>query len=718
MPIQVLRRLNSINVENELESLVFPSNESFESHWQLYLEHQTHPPRIRFGLCLLSPRDRCLRADIKLILLTTHGGQVIKEKIFTDHLFFLSKGDPLCSFINEQISPKIYLDIDGDLYQDVLARAKQGTPLNTDDCTILAYVRFSNELDIQPKTKAFDFSRRFTVDWKLTKFQQIIEQINQTRPPSNFDFLKIIIINKSNFVCYLVGNDRRFVSERFQFTHVKLLDDIKSKNWRLLIKYPQTSPTTKNTPLYFTIKCSNLMQANYGKYELSCKYERNVLRRFIQTFEDFTDNYTIEFFSLDELLANVFSYRHDFNENNGRFFTIDYLLFTIEIVQPLQRSDVPKNIKRITEPTVISLANSGNIQSKGPAHLLKSSKEQQQRRAPTRVSSMADKSPEQRNLSPENTSLTKEDSQPSSWDPFSDESKVTPMFPPISSRTQPARSSPDRTSHFQPSKSYDDTNLARSPRSFQSKQIRFASQTRLRFSNLPSASSTIGSTELPDNFLFLSNLYRSGLHSDITIKNRDRQWNLHKSILSARSIYFNQQFSASNDAELTLADDSSILEKIFLFLYTNQYNSLRSSSPPSPLIADKKRRRSSSTTATSTANSSFDSIRSLFEASNKYGIDVLALLCLQDMCHPQQLNINTAALVLICVYQAMNGPFEKYHSQDYLNQMKSFKQNTLRFIQQRSREILLSSQWKFLEKQYPSLVHDVLEFVVFEKIVE
>lgn len=199
VPIQVLRRLNSINAENELESLIFPSNESFESHWQLYLEHQTHPPRIRFGLCLLSPRDRCLRADIKLILLTTHGGQVIKEKIFTDHLFFLSKGDPLCSFINEQISPKIYLDIDGDLYQDVLARAKQGTPLNTDDCTILAYVRFLNELDIQPKTKAFDFSRRFTVDWKLTKFQQIIEQINQTRPPSNFDFVKIII-NKSNFV--------------------------------------------------------------------------------------------------------------------------------------------------------------------------------------------------------------------------------------------------------------------------------------------------------------------------------------------------------------------------------------------------------------------------------------------------------------------------------------------------------------------------------------
>jgi hypothetical protein len=110
---------------------------------------------------------------------------VIKETLFNDHTFFLSKGDPLSSFINEHISPKIFLDIEGDLYQDFISNTKQGTQLNTDECTIIAYVRFINELEIQPKTKAFDFSRRFTVDWKLTKFHQIIEQINQTRPPSN-----------------------------------------------------------------------------------------------------------------------------------------------------------------------------------------------------------------------------------------------------------------------------------------------------------------------------------------------------------------------------------------------------------------------------------------------------------------------------------------------------------------------------------------------------
>jgi maltooligosyltrehalose synthase len=108
----------------------------------------------------------------------------------------------------------------------------------------------------------------------------------------------------------------------------------------------------------------------------------------------------------------------------------------------------------------------------------------------------------------------------------------------------------------------------------------------------------------------------------------------------------------------------------------------------------------------------------MFEGAVKYGIDVLALLCLQDMCNTQSLNINTAALLLICLHQALNGSYEKYHSNDYKIQIKNLKQTVLRYIQSHSREILLSSQWKLLEKHYPSLVHDVLEFVVFEKIVE
>jgi pantothenate kinase-related protein Tda10 len=129
---------------------------------------------------------------------------------------------------------------------------------------------------------------------------------------------------------------------------------------------------------------------------------------------------------------------------------------------------------------------------------------------------------------------------------------------------------------------------------------------------------------------------------------------------------------------------------MFLFIYTNQYTS------------EKLPR----------------SIQLLFQLSIKYGIDSLTLLCLQDMCNLQNININTAANLLIAVHQAMNDPYEKYHSNDYLIQIKNFKQTILRFIHLHSREVLLSSQWKLLEKQYPVLIHDVLEFMVFEKIDE
>lgn len=204
---------------------------------------------------------------------------------------------------------------------------------------------------------------------------------------------------------------------------------------------------------------------------------------------------------------------------------------------------------------------------------------------------------------------------------------------------------------------------------------------------LPSASTT-NSLDLTDNFTFLNNLFRSGLHSDITIRCQDQQWNLHKSILSARSIYFNQYFTKSNQSELILTDENPIvLEKLFLFLYTNQY------------VSNKQ-------------------TKFLIQLSLKYGIDTLTLLCLHDLCSPQNLTVQTAANLLIILHQSITDPFEKYHSNDYINQIKTFKQNVLRFTQFHSRDVLLSSQWKILEKQYPHLVHDVLEFVIFEKIDE
>ena len=53
----------------------------------------------------------------------------------------------------------------------------------------------------------------------------------------------------------------------------------------------------------------------------------------------------------------------------------------------------------------------------------------------------------------------------------------------------------------------------------------------------------------------------------------------------------------------------------------------------------------------------------------------LTLLCLQDLCNQQNLNINTAANLLIILHQAINGPYEKYYSNDYLIQIKKFETN-------------------------------------------
>lgn len=193
IPIQTLRKLIH---GGTVDSMIFPSEEPFDSHWQLYIEHQTQPGRLRIGLALLAPRDRCFRADIKVVLMATRGEQIIKEYLFHNHTFFLNKGEAICSYINEQISPKICLDLTDEVYQTVINGDKD---LNTDDCTILIEMKFINEYDIEPKIKTWEFSRQFTVDWKLTKFRSILEQIDQSRPPSNSSVYTLVLYLSCSF---------------------------------------------------------------------------------------------------------------------------------------------------------------------------------------------------------------------------------------------------------------------------------------------------------------------------------------------------------------------------------------------------------------------------------------------------------------------------------------------------------------------------------------
>ncbi|CAF0883263.1 unnamed protein product, partial [Didymodactylos carnosus] len=569
--IQLLKRLR--NNENELESSVFPFDEMFESHWQMYLEHQSHPSRIRIGLAMLSPRDKSIRADVKLIIITTHGGQIIMEHIFYDHCFFLSQGESISSFISEEISPKVYLDITGELYKDIL---NDRQTYNADEVTIIANVRFANEIEIQPKTKAHDFSRRFTTEWKLTKLRTIIEQINQSRPP--------------------VGNDRRLVSDKFTFYHTKIVDNFKTKLWRLFIKYPSAKQ-----PLVLTLKTNNYQHSNYAKVEIACKKDNQVLRKFTQSFEDLSENYITEFFTLDELSTNIYKYCYEFNENNGRFFTIEYILLSIQIVQQLSKHDFPRTVKRIIEPTMISLTQNGTVQTKGVARMINhkslttGTKQTEVDRSISRGNTMTrtasvlyhenTKSPERKNghASRENfndkqfvaDTWSEQIKAPpplsNKWEQYFDESiqqkqleqngdqthisrleqysKQTShdqLFPSIVSKNHytsngnSSSSSEYRYNHTE-MKSLADIHekLSKSPQQNQksprltvNKQTRFAQPSRLSANtairrrssdtNPPLPSISFSSTwDLPENFTFLSNLFHSGLHSDVTLKKQD-----------------------------------------------------------------------------------------------------------------------------------------------------------------------------------------------------
>jgi hypothetical protein len=128
-------------------------------------------------------------------------------------------------------------------------------------------------------------------------------EINQSRPPSKISFL---YVNKF-FYCILVGNNHRLVFDRFQFTH-KIIEGLEIKKWKLFINYPRTSSSNKQIPFYLTLKFPYAPQPNYGKFEIICKNKHNLLRPYIETIEDLMDNYSIEFFTLDELSANIYKY--------------------------------------------------------------------------------------------------------------------------------------------------------------------------------------------------------------------------------------------------------------------------------------------------------------------------------------------------------------------------------------------------------------------------
>ena len=189
-------------------------------------------------------------------------------------------------------------------------------------------------------------------------------------------YTKKILQRKQIIDFFLAGNNRRLVTKRFQYNHIKMTGDLEAKKWKLLITRSRTPSNSQQAPFHLTLQAPNSIQPNYGKFEITCQNEHNILRRFIESMEDLSDNYTIEFFTFDELSVNIYHYRENFNKNNGRILTEDFLLFSIHIIQPLQGLDILKKIKRTKEPTIISLNSTGKIPKKKQENSLKKPKEQ------------------------------------------------------------------------------------------------------------------------------------------------------------------------------------------------------------------------------------------------------------------------------------------------------------------------------------------------------
>lgn len=434
------------------------------------------------------------------------------------------------------------------------------------------------------------------------------------------------------------------------------------------------------------------MRNNFGKVEIICKNDKNVLRRFSTDFEDLSDNFTVEFYSLEQLVQHIYVYRQDFSEFHGRFLTTEYLLFSIQIVQPLFNQEIFKSVQRLIEPTVFSLNSKTKVRSalKSPTKIRRAASVL---RRDDEFPTVFDRSEWKRTLGNAEKRSTSQQNSARLWEENSEVSTFSnrKVFPKISPTRLQAKTTASNLRD----------NSIKTPRSNLSKNN--------EPSSLPSRLKPIENSfppiveDLNENFDFLTLLFRQGLHSDVKIVNHERQWNLHKSILSTRSNYFRELFDKSDSDKIDLSNEkdfvsSQIVDRVFLFLYTNQYVSCVGS--PNKNLTN------------------FETIHAIFQAALKFSVDSLVLLCLQDLCHPQNVTIFSSPLILICLHQATVDPFENLHSNEYKIQIDRFKQSILRFIENHSREILLSSQWKQLEQNYPTLVHDVLQFVVFQKLVQ
>ena len=102
-------------------------------------------------------------------------------------------------------------------------------------------------------------------------------------------------------------------------------------------------------------------------------------------------------------------------------------------------------------------------------------------------------------------------------------------------------------------------------------------------------------------------LLQQGTHSDVTIVVEDKEFKVHKSILSARSPVFEKMFQHSMEENIRnrvrIEDlDSEVVHEMLTFIYTGN----------APNIKDK--------------------VEALFYAADRFALDHLKILCEEELC--------------------------------------------------------------------------------------
>ncbi|GBN40082.1 Speckle-type POZ protein-like B [Araneus ventricosus] len=170
------------------------------------------------------------------------------------------------------------------------------------------------------------------------------------------------------------------------------------------------------------------------------------------------------------------------------------------------------------------------------------------------------------------------------------------------------------------------------------------------------------------------NLYEEGTLSDFAIKVGDKNFNVHKAVLCARSPVFKSMLTSNmKENEKNMVDISDLEEDTVSRMLTFMYMDMA-------------------------GNLDWDAAKKLYFAADKYGLITLKRLCSEVLY--QNLSVTNVVEVLA---------LSNMHADEYL------KKITVEFISDHEREVLFSTQWKAFMTEYSNLAAETMHKLYVEK---